>query len=175
MGKLLFIFLMIPISCFSQSDSTEFQFVKIDSVNYSKDELFLKAETWLANSFVSSKSVIQMKDKDAGKIICKGVFAYVDKEVGSTTHFDIKFSLEISVRDKKYRIKLYDFINSGYIDWDGSDLTTSTIKGSGLSFNDSTLSALPYVKDDLIPRINESARKMIYSFNTEMNKKPDDF
>jgi len=48
------------------------EIVKVDSIK-AKD-LYVRAYTWFANSFVNAKNVIQLNDKEAGRILGKGNF-----------------------------------------------------------------------------------------------------
>ena len=60
-------------------------------VSKSKNELFSNALEWFANSFKSGKDVLQVSDKESGKIIGKGYF--------NTSPIQIT----IVVKDNKYR------------------------------------------------------------------------
>jgi hypothetical protein len=45
----------------------------IHEVNMSKDQIFDKSLEWMAQTYVDSKEVIEIKDKENGKIIGKGL------------------------------------------------------------------------------------------------------
>ena len=140
MKKLLFgIMLMLPILCNAQTDSTNFEFSLIDTLDGTKTELFVNAKAWLAKTFVSSKSVIEMEDKDAGKIIGNGVITKrVNSTLGNQIGIDIIFfTVNIDTKDNKYRCILSNFTHkysqqtSTYIP--GQPLATSM--GSAFSQN----------------------------------------
>lgn len=176
-NKLIILFLLLyPITGFSFLDSSKFEFEMIDSLKANKSELYSYARQWVANEFVSANSVIQMEDKDVGKIIGKGVYSFKDEDQYSTTQFNIKFTLEITVKDNKYRIRLYDFINDGYLDLKGSDLKGGRIKGAGLYLDDPEFKKLSYSKEQVIPRTKEKALLMLSSLKEFIQKqKKDDF
>jgi len=91
-----------------------FEFELIDTVNASKNELYIKAAEWLANSFKSAKSVIEMQDKEAGKIVGKGTNDYISESLFNTITHHINFTFTIDVRDSKYRIRITNFVDDGY-------------------------------------------------------------
>ena len=109
---LLYVLTMGTHHCIAQKEfnyPTPFEFSIIDTSVETKSNLYIKASEWVANRFVSAKDVIQMNDKDAGKIIAKGVIECYESAMLSSITIYVKFTLAIDVKDKKYRIKLYDF------------------------------------------------------------------
>ena len=64
-----------------------------------KDVIFDRTLAWMAESFVSSKSVIQLKDKENGKIIGKGV-ARKTRMVEHTC----RYTMIIDIKDNRMRI-----------------------------------------------------------------------
>ena len=92
-----------------------FQFQRIDSnLHGTKADLFVKANEWVAKTFVSAKDVIQMSDKEAGKILAKGVMEATGRVGITKCIFYIKFTLAIDVKDNKSRCKISEFIVEGY-------------------------------------------------------------
>jgi hypothetical protein len=91
----------------------------IDSIgSKSKESLYNASLKWMAESFVDSKEVIQIKDPVAGSIVGSGRFDYTPKGFMSTSQ-RMSFMVEITVKDNKSRIRLYKFKNkilgsSGY-------------------------------------------------------------
>lgn len=67
-------------------------------------ELYSRSREWFAKSFVSSKAVLEMDDKEAGKLIGKG---YADTpELGKNCV--MYFLLSVYVKDDKYRYSFSD-------------------------------------------------------------------
>ena len=116
MKKLLVIALLIVLykqSAFSQDYPSPFKFETIDSMQGTKSELFVKANEWVAKTFNSAKDVIQMSDKDAGKIIAKGMMESGGRVGFVKGTFYIKYTLSIDLKDNKCRIRISDFITVG--------------------------------------------------------------
>lgn len=81
-------------------------FDEINSLKVGKDTLFLWAKEWVYKTYKSGDAVIQMEDKDAGIIICKGRTnsAYV-KQLGRKIEAGaFRYNFKLSFKDGKYRI-----------------------------------------------------------------------
>lgn len=76
------------------------------SSELSKDELFDKAKQWIALNYKSADDVIQLADKENGKIICRGNF--------STNLFMkkgwIEHTMILDFKDGKMRYTFTDFV-----------------------------------------------------------------
>ncbi|MGN8055632.1 DUF4468 domain-containing protein [Pedobacter sp. 22163] len=72
----------------------------------SKNDLYNKAMEWLAINFKSSKNVVQLDDKDGGKIIAK--FVAFDSNQGPVTA-----TLTIMIKDERYKYILNDIYFNG--------------------------------------------------------------
>lgn len=110
---ILFIFsILVTTLLFAQSDKTE---VKItDTIPISKLELYGRARAFVTYSFKNSKNVIQMDDKEVGKIICKGSMTPSSKGTfGMTYQNNVDFTLTIDLKDNKYRAIISDLYHSG--------------------------------------------------------------
>lgn len=80
----------------------------INVENASSNELYLRAKAWFAHSFNSAQNVIQFDDKESGKIIGKGLFSVRTVTLGSHDAGNIKFTIEIQVKDGKYKYIITD-------------------------------------------------------------------
>src|SRR5579862_4414223 len=83
---------------------------QIDSVTASKNELFIRSKIWLVNTFKSSKDVIQLDDKESGKLMGKGMSMFA-VEYGFNKMLisgAIYYTIQIDCRDNNARIKIYD-------------------------------------------------------------------
>ena len=90
------------------SETGKFQYqevVNLDST-ISKNEIYSKVKEWVAINYKQAKDVIQMDDKEAGKIIVKGNFpiTYYMNEAW------IYHTLTIEIKDGRYRYTLTDLI-----------------------------------------------------------------
>jgi hypothetical protein len=68
-------------------------------------ELYSRARLWVANTYRSAKAVIDLDDKDAGRIVAKGVFTVPYAGLSS---MNIRGSLTIEVKDGRFRYTLTD-------------------------------------------------------------------
>jgi Domain of unknown function (DUF4468) with TBP-like fold len=97
-----------------------FEFKLIDTVNFSKQQLYLKARQFVALQFNDSKSVIQMDDKEDGKIVCKGTMKIIIPDpLGITSTSYVSFTMNIDVRDGKFRCILNNFNHDGFVTTNG--------------------------------------------------------
>jgi len=79
--------------------------VQIDST--SKDMLFTRAVEWVSLNYKSAKDVIQLSDKESGKLICKGSFpTSLFMKEGWIEH-----TMILEFKDNRFR---YTFTNFAY-------------------------------------------------------------
>ncbi len=75
-----------------------------------EDQLFFKANEWFAIFFKSSKDVIQLSEKESGKIIGKGLTSVYFKTFGMTKDMGyVSFTIDIDIKEGKYRYTIRDF------------------------------------------------------------------
>jgi hypothetical protein len=99
--------------------------VNVDSTN--SKELYVRAHEWFANTFKSAKDVIQLDDKEAGKIVGKGFYdAGIPKSYGGIIHSpligSVNFTVEIQTKDGKYKYVFTIF------SWQDIDLKSASIR-----------------------------------------------
>jgi hypothetical protein len=88
----------VTIATIDQEKSLE---STMDFPGLSKSELYSKSLNWVARIFNSANDVIQLKDQEAGTIICKGnIFIPV-----LISGFPVHFTLIIDVKDDKIRTR----------------------------------------------------------------------
>ncbi len=90
---------LLPID----STTKQVTYTDIVTVKNDKNTLFSNAKTWIASSFGDYKSVIQFEDKDAGKLIVKGI-----SKIPGELYDRISFTLSIDCKDNKYRCVVTD-------------------------------------------------------------------
>lgn len=99
-------------------DSTTFKItysevVYVDSL-VNKQELYSRAREWFAKAYKSSTNVIQMEDKENGKIVGKALLEVYHKALGSNYPGGyINYTISIYVKDGRYKYEITDFYHSG--------------------------------------------------------------
>jgi len=83
------------------------EIIKID--NADAKALYNKAKIWFVHSFNSAQNVIQLDDKESGKIIGKGLFRVVSSVIVKGDIGVVKFTVEIVVKDGRYKYTFTDF------------------------------------------------------------------
>lgn len=111
-----------------------FEFQLVDTAIGSKNELYVKAHEWIARTYGSAKAVIDMQDKEAGKIIGKCL-------ISDVANGDIKYLLSFDIKDGKYRCRMTSFHHEGDRYWSGSSF--SNYKSYGYLNQDSVLYVSP--------------------------------
>lgn len=100
---------LLLVSCATVKPSEVKGMTKVvDVPGVSKDELFVKASTWMVEAFNSSKSVIQYSDKEAGVI--KGKYVIDFPQLTAQGSCDATITIEC--KDEKCRLIIddpYDF------------------------------------------------------------------
>jgi hypothetical protein len=86
--------------------------IQVDSVP--KEELYSRALEWFAETYKASKSVIQMEDKENGKIVGKALMKVYHRSLGTDyPSGHINYTLSIQFKDGRYRYSFHDFYHSG--------------------------------------------------------------
>lgn len=100
---------LLPID----SETKQFTYQGIKEVaNVSKSDLFSRAFEWVAQSYNSAQNVVQMQDKEAGKIIIKALHSVSSKGYDAGT---VSYTLSIYIKDGRYKYVLTDFIHKAPI------------------------------------------------------------
>ena len=96
--------------------------VKVDGVSAS--DLYVRANEWFVKTFNSANSVIQMQDKEAGKIIGKG---YVPVKSMGYDAGGFDFTINFAAKEGRYRYVITDIKH---------DPKTSNMKSGGAIENE---------------------------------------
>lgn len=130
MKKILLLLILFPIVTLAQSkekstlnlkdaiqidkETNKVVFEEVVSVDstISKTELYFRAREWFANTFKSANDVIQMDDKEAGKIIGKGTKQYTTSFVINIYQNILYYTVNISVKDGRYKYIISNFKTS---------------------------------------------------------------
>ena len=88
----------------------ELSLQQVREINLNKNEIFDKTMEWIAQSFRDSKEVIQLKDRENGKIIGKGMTHFMS---GGIARVPVRFTLIVEIKDNKYRTTYNNFAAPG--------------------------------------------------------------
>ncbi|MBD2753829.1 DUF4468 domain-containing protein [Spirosoma validum] len=107
---ILIIFWLGPYCLYGQNymmpvdpQTNKITYSDVVDIKNKKDILFKNAQTWITKSFGDYKAVIQFEDKEAGRLIIKGVSSL------DVYLFDrIRYVITIDCKDNKYRCVLTD-------------------------------------------------------------------
>ena len=81
-----------------------------------KDKLYSKAREWFATTYKSSNAVLQMQDKEDGKLVGKALMQVYHRAMGK--NYDsgyINYTISISVKDNRYKYEITDFHHTGQL------------------------------------------------------------
>jgi len=186
MKKLLIVIILFS-ACYAPKPTTTKKEVKkfspvvfkvIDSVKGNQNQLYIKAYQWMANTFNSAKEVIQMQDKEAGKLIGKGIMKTPTAKdgLGSKIGDDIVYyTISIDVKDGKYRCVLSDFIHEGGTGvsvWAGHSMQSLITLGN---LDNPPLNREKKRYDEVLGYVKSNSDIILASFKVAMNKVDDGF
>lgn len=95
---------------FTYNSENKIVFEKIIPSELGKNAMFVNAKKWVAINYQDYKRVISMEDETAGTLIYKGVSTLND---GHLPH-RFSYTVEMTVKDNKARLRLYDILNLTY-------------------------------------------------------------
>lgn len=80
----------------------------VQAEGISKNDLYLSAKEWFVKTFKSANHVIQMDDKESGKIIGKGISKSSYNYLMHTVLYDLNYTVSITVKDGRFRYEIGD-------------------------------------------------------------------
>jgi len=140
--------------------------VAVDSV--SKDELYLRAKEWFAKTYNDSKEVIQLSDKEAGKIIGKGVYLAYYHSIGLRNGGLVHYTLTVIAKDGRYKYELTDLYH------ESTGAENGTGSGGYLQNEKAACGGFLLNKkiwDEIKLTTYDKCNSLIESLKTSMNKK----
>lgn len=180
---ILILFVLMSSKLFAQVDSVTFNLpLENGSVHYSKIilidstlkyELFDRSKLWVAENYKSAKDVIQYESKDAGEILCKGLFnvVFVGKRMlGQSLKYVTYCAVKLSVKDNKAKIEVYD-IRYEYDYYISNTLYTSKSTPEDYKSKDMMGSARRENTQKLLDLTNDEIQSLITSFESAIKKK----
>lgn len=116
MKTLLFLaFTSLTLIANAQKPVVFAEVIKLDS-SITKEELFKRARMWFAESFKSSKDVLQISDKESGELVGKPMFTYYSQYfTGSgATKGKVSYTVKVFVKQGRYKYEIGDFMHEAY-------------------------------------------------------------
>lgn len=98
---------------FPENSTGDLEFSEVITCSMPKDLLYNNAKNWAVNTFYDFKDVLQYEDKEAGKLIIKGVYKpEVQQNVLNKESEVFWFTIIFDFKDNKYRYKVGNFISN---------------------------------------------------------------
>jgi len=136
--------------------------VIVDSLT-NKQELFSRAREWFAKAYNSSTNVIQMEDKESGKIIGKALMSVNTKSLGVIfPNGNINYTISIYIKDGKYKYEITDFNH------------TDVIHGGGFGDCEKMINpkkGYKYIFDYFLPQLDNNIRALVIDLKSGMKTK----
>ena len=113
--------------------------VYVDSLA-NKEELFSRAREWFAKAYKSSTNVIQMEDKESGKIVGKALMKVYHKALGSNYPSGyINYTISIYLKDGRYKYEVTTFHHTGQLVSGGNRIPDYGICENMINTTDKTM------------------------------------
>ena len=94
-----------------QIPPAEKEVVFIDDHAKEKADAFVRVHEWIAKNYNSANDVIQMQDKEAGTIIVKAIYPYMQDFGAMTVPVNVQYTVSVYVKDKKIKTEF----NTGFV------------------------------------------------------------
>ncbi len=97
-------------------ESRPYEFVMVVSAEgLTKDQLYNAAADWFGETFAAAKNIIEVQDREAGRIIAKPSFRYEPTVFESVARIRgiVHYSVKVEVKDGRFRYTIGDFVHEG--------------------------------------------------------------
>lgn len=115
----------------------------VHDIELTKNEIYDMSLEWMAKTFFDTKEVIELKDKDNGKVIGKGLTGFRGKIGWFSANIPCRFTMIVEARDNKYRTTYTNFVGL----WGESQTRAEPLEQK--AYVDSVKAKLALVDDDL--------------------------
>lgn len=129
-----------------------------------KDLLYSKGVEWFATTYNSAQNVLQMQDKENGKLIGRALFDVYHKGLGMTFESGyINYTISIFFKDNRYKYEITDFIHT-------SNLESGSIKKSVDDMRFTTNKSMRKVYDYYFEQLDARMKLLIIDLREFMSK-----
>jgi len=167
--------LLFPLSV--QAQVTEV----VEVPGLTKDQIFISARQWVVTSFVDSKEVLQLSDKETGEISGAGISSVVMKLPNFAGNQPVWFRFRVAIwcKDGKYKYSFSDF-SDAYVGKPGDTRNLLFRSFEPAETKESNVIMMGKKKnqqmyEDLKAAINKNMTSTAESLKASVNKKPVDF
>lgn len=135
----------------------------VEAPGYSKDQIFTNTKIWIAETFKSSKAVLEYENKEDGVIIGNGITSYPCSGMDCIAkgNWKVPFTMRVDIKDQKFRVT---FINLRISKAPSYDAYTGVSPGF-----DSPVTIRGYM-DAIKPKLLEFGDQLLASFGKEKSK-----
>lgn len=126
---------------------------KVHDIDLTKNEIYDLSLEWMARTFFDSKEVIELKDKENGKIIGKGITSFRGKTGWFSANTPCRFTLIVEAKDNKYRTTYTNFVGL----WGENQSRLEPV--SEKAYVDTVKAKLAVIDDDLYGYLKKSKSK----------------
>ena len=126
---------------------------KVHDIDLTKNEIYDASLEWMAQTFFDSREVIELKDKENGKIIGKGMTSFRGKTGWFSANTPCRFTLIVEAKDNKYRTTYTNFIGL----WGENQSRLEPV--SEKAYVDAVKAKLAVMDDDLYGYLKKSRSK----------------
>lgn len=143
---------------------TFMEVVYVDS-SFKKNELFNTAMNWFARTYISSKEVIQLQDKEQGVIIGKGIIPVYYQYMGINTQDGyMNYTISVYVKDGRYKYEITDFFHEPH-------LTGGNNYGSAEEMLNTKKVGYQKILNNMLNQMNIKANEVIKNLKLAMGRK----
>ncbi len=138
--------------------------INVDS-SITKSELYSRGREWFAKAYKSSTDVIQMEDRESGKIIGKALMVVYHKALGMALESgQINYTISLYCKDGRYKYEVTDFIHT-------SNYESGRVKTSCDRMTSETRKMYRKVYTYYLIQLDENIRGLIADLKNSMNVK----
>jgi hypothetical protein len=104
-----------PTPAAPSPESAAFEFSEVVPVEGAmKDQLYSAGLAWFGDAFRSAKAVLDVQDKDAGRLVGKPSFAYTPKVFVGSARIKgaMRYTVTVEVKEGKYRYTIDGFTHN---------------------------------------------------------------
>jgi len=90
----------------------------VETPGIKQNDLYSRAQTWFAKTYGSSKSVLEIQDKENGKLMGKGIteVSFKNPPMGTRYGGIVRYTISVLVKDGKYKYSISDLFHEGGTD-----------------------------------------------------------